>query len=105
MTLREKQSEFVKMVARLILYADSLGYELTFGDASAIIGHRRGSFHYKRLAIDLNLFIDGKYQRSTAEHATLGVYWLKMGGTWGGCWSDGNHYSLGETKLNYINRR
>lgn len=33
MTLRESQSEFVRMVARLIDFATANGYELTFGDA------------------------------------------------------------------------
>jgi hypothetical protein len=31
-TLREKQSLFVELVARLIVHARSLGYELTFGE-------------------------------------------------------------------------
>jgi hypothetical protein len=54
MTLRQKQSKFVKMVALLILYTYELGYEITFGDAWAKKGHKKGSFHYQRLAIDLN---------------------------------------------------
>ena len=98
MGLRQRQSKFVRMVADLILYADCKGYELTFGDAYAKSGHSRKSFHYKRLAIDLNLFIDGTYQTSTKSHKKLGKYWKAMGGTWGGDFKrpDGNHYSLGE---------
>jgi len=100
MTLREKQSKFVIMVARLIYYAYASGYELTFGDAYAKSGHRKGSFHYKRLAIDLNLFLNGIYQRSTGDHFNLGLYWESLGGTWGGRFKkpDGNHYSYGETQ-------
>ena len=56
MSLRKKQSEFVKAVSLLILYAYQLGYELTFGDAAAVRGHKQESFHYMRCAIDLNLF-------------------------------------------------
>ena len=100
MTLREKQSKFVVMVASLIVKAQSLGYELTFGDAWAKRGEGRPhrlhppSKHYVRLAIDLNLFREGKYLRSTEAHGPLGEYWESIGGIWGGRFSDGNHYEL-----------
>lgn len=96
MSIREKQSKFVKMTALLIFYAYELGYELSFGDAWAQSGHRENSFHYKRLAIDLNLFKNGTYLTKTSDHEPLGVFWESIGGTWGGRWNDGNHYSLGE---------
>lgn len=96
MTLRERQSEFVRMTAMLINYATLRGYELTFGDAWASSGHRSGSFHYKRLAIDLNLFKDGKWLQDTKDHRELGEFWEHIGGSWGGKWNDGNHYSFGE---------
>ena len=48
----------------------------------------------QRLAIDLNLFRDGKYLTLTSDHAPLGAYWQRLGGTWGGDFNDGNHYSL-----------
>ena len=96
MTLRQKQSRFVRMVALLILYAYELGYELSFGDASATRGHKKNSFHYRQLAIDLNLFKDGEYLKATGAHLELGRFWEKIGGTWGGRWDDGNHYSFGE---------
>lgn len=97
-TLRQRQSEFSRKVALLILYADSLGYELTFSDAYARTGHIDKSFHYKRLAVDLNLFRDGKYLRKTIDHLPLGQFWESIGGTWGGRWNDGNHYSWGESR-------
>lgn len=96
MTLRERQSEFVRMTALLINYATLRGYELTFGDAWASSGHKSGSFHYKRLAIDLNLFKDGKWLQDTEDHRELGEFWEHIGGSWGGKWNDGNHYSFGE---------
>lgn len=96
MTLRQRQSKFVRMVALLISYATELGYELTFGDAWAKMGHKPGSFHYKRLAIDLNAFKDGRWLEDTKDHEPLGLFWESLGGTWGGRWGDGNHYSLGE---------
>ena len=86
------------MVALLIIKATELGYELTFGDAYATRGHKKDSFHGKRLAIDLNLFKDGKYLTETEDHRLLGEYWISIGGTWGGNFKnpDGNHYSWGE---------
>lgn len=96
MTLGQKQRKFTKMVALLILYAYELGYELSFGDAYAKTGHIEGSFHYKRLAVDLNLFKNGRYLTSTKSHEPLGLFWESLGGSWGGRFQDGNHYSLGE---------
>ena len=92
MRLRQRQSKFVKMVALLILHAEQLGYELTFGAA-----WREGDprLHGYRLAVDLNLFKDGKYLRKTEDHEPLGIYWESIGGTWGGRFDDGNHYSFG----------
>lgn len=98
MSQREKQSKFAKMVPLLILYAYELGYEITLGDAYATTGHSRNSFHYKRLAIDLNLFKNGIYLTMTEDHKPLGEFWKSLGGTWGGDFrrKDGNHYSFGE---------
>jgi len=98
--LSVKQRAFTKAIGELITWANDHGYELTFDDAYAKTGHIDGSFHYKRLAIDLNLFINGVYQKSTAAHVPIGVHWESMGGTWGGRFRkrDGNHYSWGETR-------
>jgi len=57
---------------------------------------KEDSFHYKRLAIDLNLFYSGRYLTSTKAHQQLGEFWELLGGSWGGRWQDGNHYSYGE---------
>ena len=98
MSLRKQQSQFARMVGLLINYATLQGYEITFGDAYAKSGHIDGSFHYKRLAIDLNLFKNGEYLTETQDHKPLGLFWESIGGTWGGRFEnpDGNHYSLGE---------
>jgi hypothetical protein len=98
MSLQSRQSQFLHMLVLLILYAEQRGYQLTGGDLSAKSGHIKGSFHYKRLAIDLNLFKDNVYLRKTEAHLFLGEFWESIGGTWGGRFrnKDGNHYSLGE---------
>lgn len=94
MILGEKQRKFVRMVADLILFAYEHGYELTFGDAWATDGHKKNSNHYIRLAIDLNLFKDGVWLKKTTDHLPLGEHWESIGGSWGGRFNDGNHYSL-----------
>ena len=98
MSLGSDQRKFSLMVAQLIIFAYDAGYEITLGDAFADSGHKEGSFHYLRLAIDLNLFKDGVYLTETSDHEPLGAYWLSMGGTWGGNFRrpDGNHYSYTE---------
>lgn len=92
------------MMALLILYAYEKGYELTGGDLWAHEEdgrHIQGSSHYKRLAVDLNLFKNGKYLTSTESHRPLGEFWKSLGGSWGGDFadSDGNHYSFGEIEI------
>ncbi|RPI52829.1 MAG: M15 family peptidase [Deltaproteobacteria bacterium] len=94
MTRRERQSQFARMVPLLILFAYEKGYEITFGDAWATSGHRANSLHYERLAIDLNLFKDGVFLQEVEDHKELGEFWESIGGSWGGRFNDGNHYSL-----------
>jgi len=93
--LRDRQSEFAVMAAKLILHADKLGYEVTLGDAyrdpRAPYGSK-SSRHKSRLAIDLNLFKGGKYLQDTEDHRPLGEWWESVGGIWGGRFEDGNHY-------------
>ena len=98
MSDRPAQSIFARKVPLLILFAYEQGYEITFGDTWAKTGHKKNSFHYRRLAIDLNLFKNGKYLRSAKHHWALGEFWESIGGSWGGRWRDANHYSWGETK-------
>lgn len=105
MTLGQAQRKFTRMVADLIVWAYNNGYELTFGEAwrtpeQAALNASKGigiggSLHIDRLAVDLNLFRDGKFLTSTDDHRPLGEYWESIGGTWGGRFNDGNHYSLG----------
>jgi hypothetical protein len=92
--LRNRQSEFAQKVPLLILYAYELGYEVTLGDAWAKTGHSENSCHYIRLAIDLNLFKDGRFLTRTEDHRKLGEFWESIGGSWGDRFNDGNHYSL-----------
>ena len=93
------QSEFLTLIAKLILHANDLGYQMTAGDAyrdpRVTYGHPN-STHRKRLAMDLNLFRDGKYLDKTNDHKALGEWWEKQHplARWGGRFQDGNHYSF-----------
>lgn len=92
------------MVADLVVWAYANGYELTYGEAyrtpeQAALNAAKGigirnSLHTDRLAVDFNLFRDGKFLSSTEAHRPLGEFWESIGGTWGGHFKDGNHYSL-----------
>lgn len=109
MTLSEKQRLFTKCVGQLIDWAYAHGYELTLGDAfrspqqaaaNAAAGSGiANSLHTQRLAIDLNLFINGVYQSDSAAYKPLGDFWksLDPGCCWGGDFvtrADGNHFSI-----------
>ena len=98
MTLREKQSAFAWQVARLIQEAVRMGYEVTLGNTTAPTGYPPSN-HPKRLAIDINLFRDGRYISSTESHRPLGEWWERQSTeeyecAWGGRFNDGNHYSF-----------
>lgn len=55
----------------------------------------RGSLHEQKLAVDLDLFDSrGRYVGTTEAHRPLGEFWESIGGTWGGHFGDGNHYSV-----------
>ena len=84
----------MRMLADLIIFAYDHGYELTGEDLHAVTGHRENSLHYDKLAIDLNLYKGGVWQMETEDHRELGEYWESIGGSWGGRFGDGNHYSL-----------
>jgi hypothetical protein len=109
MTLREKQSIFANLVAELIFQAQEFGYAITLGEclrsseeAARLAKLEKGiknSLHTKSLAIDLNLFRDGKFLDKTEDHKQLGEWWEKQSFgdikcSWGGRFKDGNHYSI-----------
>lgn len=107
-SLRQKQSRFCRQSARLILKAFELGYEATYGEterkpAQAALNAANGSgisnsLHLERLAIDLNLFKNGRYIEDEEGHRELGTWWKTFGPEykWGGDFKrkDFNHYSL-----------
>ena len=107
MTLGEKQRLFAKLFGEFLVWIYAHGYEVTFGDAyrdprlHGAVGEKAGygassSCHKLRLAVDLNLFFEGKFLASTEAHRVLGEKWESMHYlcSWGGQFNDGNHYSF-----------
>lgn len=104
-TLGQKQRRFASMTVKLLSYILDSGYEFTYGDAfrdprvHGAFGARVAysgshSLHKLKLALDINLFKDGVYLIETQDHKLFGEFWESIGGTWGGRFNDGNHYSL-----------
>lgn len=110
--LQKKQSAFALSVALLILQADKLGYEVTFGEAfrsaeqssfQTKINAEKGigisnSLHTMRLAIDLMLFKNGKFLTDAEDYLALGEWWEKLHPScrWGGRFKlkDAIHFSF-----------
>ena len=108
-TLQSKQAVFAHLVAQLIYNLNQQGYDVTFGEAyrppeTADLYAKQGrgiakSLHTKRLAIDLNLFLNGKYLTETDEYLVAGLMWEGYSTKdivccWGGRFKDGNHFSV-----------
>lgn len=106
MTLGKKQERFTRMLLNLLSFIYTIeGHEVRLGDAfrdprvhgemgvKVGYGHAK-SAHKLKLAIDLNIFKDGKLITDTEGHRVFGEYWESIGGSWGGRFNDGNHYSL-----------
>jgi hypothetical protein len=124
MTLREKQSTFILNVARLIVNAFENGIELTFGEALRTpeqqllyfegftiqkIGSNLHfvktdrktktlkSKHLEKLAIDLNIFIDGVWKTDKESYRPIAEYWksLHPSNDCGYFWNwDFNHFEM-----------
>ena len=107
-SLSNRQQIFAKNVGKLIEFIFSKGYACTFGEAyrtkeqaewNAAKGIGiKNSLHCKRLAVDLNLFFQGKYLSDSESYRPLGEYWesLHPANRWGGRFKDGNHFEMQE---------
>lgn len=102
-----KQKIFTYNTALLIQKAYELGYQLSYGDAyrdprlhgefgTKVAYGARYSVHKLRLAVDFNLYKNGKYLTKSEDYTPLGEYWesLHPENRWGGRWNDGNHFSM-----------
>lgn len=109
MTLSEKQQLFTSLISNLIQHLNEKGYQITFGEAwrskemaKLYASEGKGienSLHCLRLAIDLNLFLNGKYLTKTDDYEAAGRYWESLSSSdfkcaWGGHFGDGDHFSI-----------
>lgn len=104
MTLLQKQQTFTRRVAKLLMWFSDNGYEVTFGETvrspeEAKRQGRKSRLHGCRLAIDFNLFKDGKWLTETEDFRQAGEYWESLSTpdckcSWGGDFNDGNHFSI-----------
>lgn len=109
------QFTFSRLLARLLDEACRQGYSVSVGEAyrtpeQAALNASKGSgiansLHTQRLAIDLQLFLEGKYLDKSQSYQALGEYWEELGKeqvppvptAWGGRFvsrPDGNHFSI-----------
>jgi len=99
MKLSEKQQIFARNVGLLLnwIYSHD-NWGVTVGEVwrpqeMQEIYYQQGktktlsSKHTQRLAIDLNLFIAGKYVTDPEKYRPLGEFWESLGGRWGGRFS------------------
>ncbi len=99
MKLSEKQAKFSCMVARFLsgicVLSGVTGMSVTLGEVWRTnyqqkhnvemgLSELSTSKHCDRLAIDLNLFIKGKYVTDAKKYLSLGLFWESLGGRWGG---------------------
>lgn len=109
--LSVKQRIFTKRIYQLLDWLYGHGYEVTFGEvyrppetAKLYAAEGTGSvnsLHCIRLAVDLNLWIDGHYLADTQAYLPAGVFWEGLSTpearcVWGGRFErhDGDHFSI-----------
>lgn len=124
MSLRKKQSIFALNLSKLISYAYSIGYEITMGEVLRTNDQQllyfegytlikedgvvkliktkpksktMNGYHPKKLAADLNVFVNGEYKTDKETYKPLAEYWKSLneknvsGYDWG--W-DLNHFQM-----------
>jgi hypothetical protein len=90
MTLLEKQHIFSINVAKLIIQSkETFGIDISMGEAWRTIEQQQiyfksgksktlNSRHLKRLAIDLNIFKDGKWLTDKEDYKPLALIWKNL---------------------------
>ena len=112
MTLGDKQRLFSRFFVQLLRYIHQHGHEVVIGEvfrppeqAQRMADLGKGivnSNHTRCLAVDLSLFLNGKYLTDCDDYEFAGKYWEKLGTgkgvetIWGGRWKsrDGVHFSI-----------
>jgi hypothetical protein len=105
--LGKRQELFSSLIPSLLTKAFDLGFQVRIGDvyrdprAHGEMGEQGPygsptSNHKNKCAVDLNLFKDGVYLTTTADHKELGEWWDTQHELtrWGGAYDDANHYEV-----------
>lgn len=100
MSLRTEQEAFLLDIIKLIQFAYSKSFTVTAGEFQRPIEMQEiyvktgrsktfDSKHIKRLAADLNFFLDGIYACNKETLQEVGDYWesLSSKNSWGGNWN------------------
>ena len=110
MTLRQKQAAFLRMVARLVCYATAIGetiavtewYRTPERQAQLVKEGKSQTYnskHLRGLAVDIVILDGAGVSWDLERYRPLGLFWERMGGTWGGSWTtlrDGPHFEYKE---------
>jgi len=134
MSLQPKQNIFSVNFAKLVLYASSLGYEVSIrevgrhqiiqklylGNEVIVTGwkrfkqtptsHAEYSYHLDAIAGDLLLFKDGNWIQDLGSYLPVGQYWEELDpkNIWGGNWDRDENYAESanwEVDLNHFEFR
>ena len=113
-----EQADFLLDVGRLVQKATELGFVVTAGELYRTPEQQEiylktgrsstmNSLHLKRLAVDFNIFRDGKLVGDKATLAPLGAYWESLHplNSWGGNGKklvDTPHFSRGVGKPEWV---
>lgn len=97
MTIGEKQEMFTILYCNLLTFLLGKGYRIRqkhlLRCAGCKVGHDR-SLHRIGLAIDL-VFMEGDDPiEDSARYTEAGEFWEHLGGSWGGRFGDGGHFSI-----------
>lgn len=100
MSLRIEQERFLLDFCKLIQFATEKGFTVTAGELFRPVemqavyvktgrSKTMNSLHMRRLAGDLNFFLDGKYVTDKNILQEIGDYWesLSPQNSWGGNWT------------------
>lgn len=100
MSLRTEQEAFLLDIIKLIQFSYTKGFTVTPGEFLRPVEMQEiyvksgrsktfDSYHLKRLAADLNMFLDGAYICDKKILQEVGDYWesLSPKNSWGGNWN------------------
>lgn len=100
MSLREEQEAFARDLAKLINFIFDNGFTVTIGEVQRTAEQQEiyvktgrsktmNSYHIKKLAADLNIFLNGTLLYDRKQLQPIGDYWTSLSSLnqWGGNWT------------------